>query len=111
MAEPEIRSQPFVGTAGGAGGGRHLVWPDDGASWMDFHRSIHNSASLRALYDEQVSAFGSVLLLSSGACVDGFTMDSFSDRSVCFGAPLGLAGCCAARSSAHLRALLASGSG
>src|SRR5437016_1874149 len=106
MAEPKIRCEHFVGPAPGPRSCGHLVGPDDRASWLDLHRSIHNSALLRALCDEQISSFRTLLLLSSGARFDGFIVDGVLDCGLCFGAPLGLAWCFATGSSARVRALL-----
>src|SRR5258706_12289023 len=50
MAEQQIFEESVLGPAARYRIGRRLVWADALASWLEIHRSIYYSASLRAIY-------------------------------------------------------------
>ena len=80
MAEQTFSIQPALGNSDRRRCRRRLVRANDLPARLDVHRSIHRSASLRALRLEQVSSSATVLLLRAGRSGAGSAVDDGSDR-------------------------------
>src|SRR5713226_1287656 len=106
MAKSRIGYQPVLGSALNAGNRSRVVWPDDLATRLEVHRSIHNPTSLRAFCDEQVSPSRAFLFLPSGARLARLALDSSAGGGVYLSASMELARRRAARSGARVRARL-----
>src|SRR2546422_11701184 len=106
MAEQDISEEFTLGRAARDCRGRRVVRTHARATWLDVYRSIHRSASLRAIYQQQVSPSRALLFLSYRvSCFGGAVDDISRGRVLCF-TPMAVAWTAAARSPAGLRFLL-----
>src|SRR5882672_9985420 len=106
MAQQEILEEFALGSAARDCRGRRVVRSDAGPAWLEVCRSIHRSASLRAICHQQVSSSRALLFLSYRAHCFGGALDDISRCRVFRLASLALARTNAPRSPARFRFLL-----
>src|SRR2546423_2367773 len=91
MARQAAFAEPALGNSDRVIRSRCLVWPDDSAAWLDIHRSVFHSTSLRAVSHEQVSPPAAFLLLPRHAFVVARALDRRPGVGFLCCAPLELA--------------------